>query len=216
MLQVFDFPSVAALASFIGSKLPASSPAASKAHPITAPAVPLLQLVSTVAAAPVSTSLAVTGMSYRLPGMQGSSQVLSALDTVTRIPYNRWDVGQASQQVNELQASFASFLSDPAGFDAAAFGLPEAEAVLMDPQQRQLMEVSWESLGPALSAAGAGSAAAYRAACGVFVGVSSRDYFTLGKQYAHVRMVDQQPSAVSCPTASLHCLATAFVQGRRD
>jgi acyl transferase domain-containing protein len=127
-------------------------------------------------------------MSYRLPGTHGSSAAFTALDTVTRIPYNRWDVAQASQQVGELQASFASFLSDPAGFDAAAFGLPEAEAVLMDPQQRQLMEVSWESLGPALSAAGAGSTAAYRATCGVFVGVSSRDYFTLGKQYAQVRI----------------------------
>jgi acyl transferase domain-containing protein len=128
-------------------------------------------------------------MSYRLPGTSSSSQVLKALDTVIRIPYNRWDVGHASQQVGELQASFASFLADPAGFDAAAFGLPEAEAVLMDPQQRLLMGASWESLAPALSAAGVSSTAAYRAACGVFVGVSSRDYFTLGKQYAQVRTV---------------------------
>jgi len=111
----------------------------------------------------------------------------------------------ASEQVSELQASFGSFLPDVAGFDAAAFGLPEAEALLMDPQQRLLMEVSWECLGPALSAAaragdssmsGSVAAAAYRASCGVFVGVSSRDYFTIGKQYAQVRTTLQ--SAISC------------------
>lgn len=99
-------------------------------------------------------------------------------------------MAQASQQATELQASFGSFVSNAAGFDAAAFGLPEAEALLMDPQQRLLLEVSWESLGSAMSAegaaAGSGAAAAFRAACGVFVGVSSRDYFTLGKEYSQV------------------------------
>lgn len=114
---------------------------------------------------------------------------LQACDTITRIPYTRWDTVHASQQVAELQASFGSFVTGAAAFDVAAFGLPEAEAQLMDPQQRVLLQASWESLQPAVSAAssaGGAGGAAFRAACGVFVGVSSRDYFTLGKEYSQV------------------------------
>lgn len=137
--------------------------------------------------------IAVTGMSYRLPGAcTPASPPLTAQDTISRIPCNRWDVVQSSQQVGELQASFGSFVTGAEGFDAAAFGLPEAEAVLMDPQQRLLMQTSWETLSPALAAAASGSsssdsgAVAFKAGCGVFVGVSSRDYFTLSKQYSQV------------------------------
>lgn len=188
LLQVFDFPSVAALTTFIRSKMPATS--AARPAATSAISAPVKQLVSLTATAPSSSTIAVTGMSYRLPGVQHSSHSLQAVDSIKRIPYSRWDVVHATQQVAELQASFGSFLSGAEGFDAAAFGLPEAEALLMDPQQRKLSEVSWESLGPALAAAdGAGSSgtAAYRAACGVFTGVSSRDYFTLGKEYSQVR-----------------------------
>lgn len=192
LAQVFDFPSVAALTSYIGSKMPAGAPrTTSQAPAASAPAAPLKQLTSPALPKHAVSSIAVTGMSFRLPGATRSSHSLQAQDTITRIPHNRWDTVYASQQVGELQASFGSFVSGAAAFDAAAFGLPEAEALLMDPQQRLLMEASWESLGPAVSAAsgaGACGAAAYRAACGVFVGVSSRDCFTLGKEYSQVQI----------------------------
>lgn len=195
LLQVFDFPSVAALATFIGGKMPVASARTTASRPalISAPVGPVKHLAPAVTA-PGSYTIAVTGMAYRLPGAQHSSQGLQTADSITRIPYNRWDVVHASQQVSELQAAFGSFVSDAASFDAAAFGLSEAEALLMDPQQRLLMQVSWESLGPALSAASAESsngAAAYRAGAGVFVGVSSRDYFTIGKEYSQVRWLPQ-------------------------
>jgi acyl transferase domain-containing protein len=54
-------------------------------------------------------------------------------------------------------------------FDAAAFNVTDAEAALMDPQQRLVLE----SVAEALAAGGAG------ASCGVFVGVSSHDYAKL-------------------------------------
>jgi acyl transferase domain-containing protein len=110
---------------------------------------------------------------------------------VSRVPYNRWDLAFATELAAEQQTSFGSFVPGVDGFDAAAFGLPEAEAVLLDPQQRLLMEVAWELLAGTAAAGSSSSsaadAAAYRAGCGVFVGVSSRDYFTLGKQYSQVR-----------------------------
>jgi hypothetical protein len=207
-VQVFDYPSVAALTTFVFSKLPVTTArtSAARAAATIALAAPVKQLVSLTQAAPTSSIIAVTGMSCRLPGAQHSSYSLQAVDSIQRIPYNRWDVMHASQQVSELQASFGSFLSGVAGFDAAAFGLPEAEALLMDPQQRQLMEVSWESLGRALAAAntaGNGGVVAYRAACGVFVGVSSRDYFTLGKDYSQVRRWCCFKSQLAAHTCSL-------------
>jgi amino acid adenylation domain-containing protein len=37
-------------------------------------------------------------------------------------------------------------IDDPARFDAAFFGVPAREAVLIDPQQRMLLELSWQAL----------------------------------------------------------------------
>lgn len=57
-------------------------------------------------------------------------------------PLDRWDV-DAPLGGNALRAPtgrFGGFVLDWAGFDAAAFGVSGAEAALMDPQQRVLLE----------------------------------------------------------------------------
>ena len=113
-------------------------------------------------------------------------------DTVSTVPLSRWDVAQAAASAHELQAGFGAFLSDVAGFDASLFGLPEAEARLLDPQQRLLLEVACEVTMPLHTAASVHArlplafTAAMRASCGVYMGLSSRDYFTLGKEYGQV------------------------------
>jgi len=75
-----------------------------------------------------------------------------------------------------VQPCFGSFLPDAAGFDAAAFGLSEAEALLMDPQQRLLMEAYTRA------AAGLHTAAVDAASVGVYVGISAVDYNKLTSQ----------------------------------
>lgn len=189
-VQVFDFPSVLALTTFIRSKLPADSAAPSPAV-LPLAAIPM-QPVAQQSAVPPTAMVAITSMSHRLPGPQRQMQLLSAPDTVSRIPYSRWDVWRASAQAHELQAGFGSFVTDAAGFDAAAFSLPEAEATLLDPQQRLLMQLAAEALGSAVSASDTRDLSAARkltSGAGVFVGVSARDYFTLGKMYGEVRVV---------------------------
>lgn len=196
---MFDFPTVSALTTFVCSKLAAQArpaqqqqthrPATAVAQlPVAAPMAK--QMPETAARGPPMVAhIAVANVGCRLPAGARLGRNLSALDTITHIPYSRWDVSAAAVAAGELQASFGSFVHDAAGFDAAAFGLPEAEALLLDPQQRMLMEVAWEVLRSteALRTAGsAADAAAYRATCGAFVGVSSRDYFTLGKLYSQV------------------------------
>jgi hypothetical protein len=200
---IFDFPTVSAITGFVGPKLaaqtrPAAAAAQQRARLVALPAaeLPAGQLPTAAAAAVAvpTEALAVVGIACRLPQHVKLAGNLAQIDTVSRVPYTRWDLTFASELAGEQQTSFGSFVPGVDGFDAAAFGLPEAEAVLLDPQQRLLMEVAWEllagtaALGSADSSGGsAADAAAYRAGCGAFVGVSSRDYFTLGKQYSQVR-----------------------------
>ncbi|KMS67288.1 beta-ketoacyl synthase, partial [Streptomyces leeuwenhoekii] len=65
-----------------------------------------------------------------------------------------------------------AFLHDAAQFDAAFFGISPREALAMDPQQRQLLEVSWE----ALERAGIDPHTVRGTDVGVFAGIVHQDY----------------------------------------
>lgn len=69
---------------------------------------------------------------------------------------------------DSVQPRFGSFLPDVAGFDAAAFGLSDAEALLMDPQQRLLMEAYTKAVSAQPATSGAST--------GVYIGISAVDY----------------------------------------
>lgn len=43
-------------------------------------------------------------------------------------------------------AQYAGQINDVDGFDAAFFGIGDAEAELLDPQQRVLLEIAWEAV----------------------------------------------------------------------
>ena len=64
-------------------------------------------------------------------------------------------------------------MQDVDQFDAAVFGIGDAEAALMDPQQRLLLEMVGEAL---LTGGSVILRRPEAAACGVFVGSSFEDY----------------------------------------
>lgn len=135
---VFDYPTVAALTEFITAKLgPATSaPAAVGAvqADVFIPAGKLTAFAPSAGSLVTSTGVMMLDAAWRSPydalRMQGGPT-----DAVGLVPHERWEV-----DLEPLAARFGAYLPGAATFDAAAFGIADAEAALMDPQQRLLLE----------------------------------------------------------------------------
>ncbi len=113
--------------------------------------------------------IAVVGMGCRYAGGVSDPDGLWRLlregrDAVTSFPADRgWP--------DEFTGSGA-FLSDPAWFDARFFGIGPREALSMDPQQRLMLEISWE----AVERGGIDPVSLRGSRTGVFTGTSDHDY----------------------------------------
>ncbi|MBB4892333.1 acyl transferase domain-containing protein/acyl carrier protein [Streptomyces olivoverticillatus] len=128
--------------------------------------------------------IAVVGMACRFPGGVTSPEELWAMvdegrDGMSDFPADRgWNLTQLldseQRRVGEAAAASrkAGFLRDAAGFDAEFFGISPREALAMDPQQRVLLETSWE----ALERAGIDPETLHGTRTAVYAGVSSSDY----------------------------------------
>ncbi|WP_169945212.1 type I polyketide synthase [Microbispora sp. H11081] len=116
--------------------------------------------------------VAVVAMACRFPGGVRSPEdlwrvVAEGADAVGEPPDDRgWDPALREH------TRAGGFLDDAAGFDAAFFGVAPREAAAMDPQHRQLLEVSWE----AMERAGILPASLRGSRTGVFTGVIYQDY----------------------------------------
>lgn len=125
--------------------------------------------------------IAILGMGCRFPGGANSPQAFwkllqNGVDAITEVPANRWDIdAYFDSDVNtpgKMYTRWGGFLDGIDTFDPAFFGISPREAASMDPQQRLVLEVSWE----ALENAGLAPDRLMGSATGVFLGISTNDY----------------------------------------
>lgn len=125
--------------------------------------------------------IAVVGMGCRLPGGVTDPEsywklLAGAVDAVTEIPRDRWDVDAFydpdPEAPGKMYCKHGAFLNDIDRFDPQFFNISPREAVSLDPQHRLLLETTWQ----ALEDAGQNPLELRSTAAGVFVGIGADDY----------------------------------------
>jgi acyl transferase domain-containing protein/acyl-CoA synthetase (AMP-forming)/AMP-acid ligase II/acyl carrier protein/SAM-dependent methyltransferase len=123
--------------------------------------------------------IAIVGMSCRFPGAGNLDDFWQLLqsggDAITEIPLSRWNADEfydSKVTSGKMNTRWAGLLPDADTFDAEFFGISAREASTMDPQQRWLLEVSWE----ALENSGISPNNLAGTPTGVYVGIASDDY----------------------------------------
>ncbi|MFI7003376.1 SDR family NAD(P)-dependent oxidoreductase [Nocardia sp. NPDC050175] len=126
--------------------------------------------------------IAIVSMACRFPGGVRSPEdlwrlMVDGVDAIGPFPTDRgWDLDQIYDpeglRPNTTYVDQGGFLDGAGDFDAALFGISPREALVMDPQQRQLLEVSWE----AVERAGIDPLSLKGTSTGVFIGAMYHDH----------------------------------------
>jgi pimaricinolide synthase PimS3 len=133
--------------------------------------------------AAMSEPIAIIGMGCRYPGGVSSPEqlwelVAGGVDAIGEFPEDRgWDTGAIFDPAGRPGTSYSNeggFLYGAADFEPEFFGISPREAVMLDPQQRVLLETAWE----AVERAGIVPSTLRGSKTGVFAGVMYHDYGT--------------------------------------
>ncbi|MEU7474232.1 type I polyketide synthase [Streptomyces sp. NPDC044984] len=177
---VFDYPTPTALAGHLLTGLLGED---------TGPATPAARGTDAGAA---DDPIVIVGMSCRYPGGVRSPEDLwelavAGIDAIGAFPTDRgWDLDRLLDGDRDGRGRSVTrhggFLYDVADFDPDFFGISPREALVIDPQQRIVLEAAWE----ALERAGIDPAGLRGGDTGVFVGGGSGDYRPAVGQVGHV------------------------------
>jgi acyl transferase domain-containing protein/aryl carrier-like protein len=118
----------------------------------------------------------------RLPGAAGPSSFWQLLregrDGITEVPSDRW-AADGPAGIRPGNTGRGGFVAGVGDFDAGFFGVSPREAASMDPQQRLMLELSWE----AVEDAGIPASGVQGSPAGVFFGAIAGDYDALLNRY---------------------------------
>ena len=124
--------------------------------------------------------IAIIAVACRFPGSPDPEAywdlLAGGVDAIREIPEDRFDVDEFydpdQQMPGKIYTRSGGYLESVDGFDPEFFGISPREAVWIDPQQRLMLELSWEGL----ERAGYSAASLRGSRTGVFVGVGANEY----------------------------------------
>ncbi len=127
--------------------------------------------------------VAIVGMGCRYPGNVDNSEsfwklIREGKNAVTEVPQSRWDIDDYydpdPDAPGKMYTRYGGFVNNMDQFDCGFFGINPREAACLDPKQRILLEVAWESLENANIPA----ESLFGTSTGVFVGIANFDYMS--------------------------------------
>jgi acyl transferase domain-containing protein/enoyl-CoA hydratase/carnithine racemase/acyl carrier protein/cyclopropane fatty-acyl-phospholipid synthase-like methyltransferase len=184
-ILVYDYPSIRALASFLGGELAKLPAAAAPAPPVVHERMPMVTRHATRAtrrsdATPAAEKVAIVGMSGRYPQANSLQEYWQNLteskNSVVEIPRHRWDVDRFydpdQSKADKTCSKWLGMLEDADCFDPLFFRISPQEAVHIDPQHRLFLQEAYR----AFEDAGYSGERLSGEKCGVYLGIAMTEY----------------------------------------
>ncbi|MGE8005867.1 type I polyketide synthase [Lysinibacillus sp. NPDC093216] len=141
-------------------------------------------------------SIAIVGVSCRFPAGGNSPEefwdiLMNGKDGISNMPEERWDIEKFYSpdkgEPGKLYTKKGGFLNIPIEqFDAKFFNISPKEAYALDPQQRMLLELTWE----AFENSGINIGNYFGSNTGVYVGIAGEEYSFAHYKSGDLRKID--------------------------